>query len=64
MPRFTQLDKKAQANLVSFADPKLYNKFLIKPSKQVNVKLSVKEWDNILRIMATLGLKRAAKAPL
>ena len=62
MPRFTQLDKKAQANLVCFDDPKLYDKFLIKPSKQVNVKLIVKEWDNILRIMATLGLKKSSQS--
>lgn len=62
MPRFTQLDKKAQVNLVSFDDPKLYDKFLIKPSKQVNVKLIVKEWDNILRIMATLGLKKSSQS--
>ncbi|CAM4497722.1 MAG: Tn3 family transposase ISPsy30 [Legionella sp.] len=64
MPRFTQLDKKAQANLVSFDDPKLYDKFLIKPNKQVNVKLIVKEWDNILRIMATLGLKKSSQSAI
>ena len=46
----------------SFDDPKLYDKFLIKPSKQVNVKLIVKEWDNILRIMATLGLKKSSQS--
>ena len=62
MPRFTQLDKKARANLVSFDDPKLYNEFLIKPSRQANVKLIIKEWDNILRIMATLGLKKSSQS--
>lgn len=64
MPRFTQLDKKSQTNLVSLDDPKLYDDFLIKPSKQVNTKLIVKEWDNILRIMATLGLKKSSQSAI
>ena len=62
MPRFTQLDKKAKTNLVSFDDPKLYEKLLIKPSKKVNVELIIREWDNILRIMATLGLKKSSQS--
>lgn len=62
MPRFTQLDKKSSTNLVSFDDPKLYEKLLIKPSKKVNVELIIKEWDNILRIMATLGLKKSSQS--
>ncbi|MCX7091624.1 MAG: Tn3 family transposase [Legionellales bacterium] len=63
MPRFTQLDKKAGNNLVSFDDPKNYNG-LVKPSKKVNVKLIIKEWDNILRIMATLGLKKSSQSTI
>jgi TnpA family transposase len=62
MPRFTKLDTKARNNLVSFDSPKLYEELLIKPSKQVNVKLIIKEWDNILRIMATLGLKKSSQS--
>ncbi|WP_133137982.1 Tn3 family transposase [Legionella rowbothamii] len=64
MPRFTQLDKKASSNLVSFDEPKLYEGMLIKPSKKVNVKLIIKEWDNILRIMATLGLKKSSQSTI
>ena len=64
MPRFTQLDKKASSNLVSFDDPKLYEGLLVKPSKKVNVQLIIKEWDNILRIMATLGLKKSSQSTI
>ena len=64
MPRFTQLDKKAGNNLVSFDDPKRYEGLLVKPSKKVNVRLIIKEWDNILRIMATLGLKKSSQSTI
>lgn len=64
MPRFTQLDKKAGSNLVSFDDPKRYEGLLVKPSKKVNVQLIIKEWDNILRIMATLGLKKSSQSTI
>ena len=37
---------------------------LIKPSKKGNVKLIIKEWDNILRIMATLGLKKSSQSTI
>ena len=64
MPRFTKLDNKANKHLVSFDDPnkKLYSKCLIKPNKQVNKKLILKENDNILRIFATLALKKNSQA--
>ena len=58
MPRFTQLDKKASRNLVCFGDLKKYETQVIKPSKIVDTKLIIKEWDNILRILVTLGLKK------
>lgn len=58
MPRFKQLDKKAQKNLVSFKDPKIYQKYIIKPNKRVNKELIKKEWDNILRIFVTLATKK------
>ncbi len=64
MPRFTKLDKKTATCLVSFDNPKSkkYSKFLIKPSKKVNKDLIIKEKDNILRILATLALKKNTQA--
>jgi TnpA family transposase len=58
MPRFTKLDKKAATNLVCFDDTEKYADYMIKPSSRVNKKLVFKEWDNMLRIYATLGLKK------
>jgi len=58
MPRFTQLDKKAKTNLVSFENFEEYEHYTVKPSKKVNTKLIIKEWDNILKILTTLGLKK------
>jgi TnpA family transposase len=57
MPRFTKLDQKARNNLVSFDDIGKYKKYIIKPCKQANKNLIIKETDNILRILATLALK-------
>lgn len=64
MPRFTKLNKKSNAHLVSFDDPKnkKYDKYLIKPSHKVNKELILKEKDNILRILATLALKKNTQA--
>lgn len=58
MPRFTKLDQKAHNNMVSFDDPGKYKRYIIKPSKQINRGLIIKEADNILRIVATLALKK------
>lgn len=57
MPRFTKLDQKVRNNMVSFDDPSKYTKYIIKPCKQINKNLIIKEADNILRILATLALK-------
>ena len=64
MPRLTKLDMKASKHLVSFNNPKdkKYDGFLIKPNKQVDKKLILKEQDNILRIFATLALKKNSQA--
>lgn len=64
MPRFTKLDKKVATCLVSFDDPKSkkYKNHLIKPSNKANKELILKERDNILRILATLALKKNTQA--
>ena len=64
MPRFTKLDKKASKHLVCFDEPMnaKYNNYHIKPSKQVNKDLIIKEWDNLLRIFGTLGCKKNTQA--
>jgi len=62
MPRFTKLDKKANSNMVSFDHPNKYKDYIVKPSKQVNKSLIIKESDNILRILATIALKENSQS--
>lgn len=64
MPRFTHLSDKADNNLVSFDNISEHNKHIIKPSKKVNKSLIIKEWDNILRILASLALKKTTQSQI
>ena len=64
MPRFTQLNMKAEKNLVAFDKPSEYDKLMIKPSSQVNQQLIIDEWDNILRILASLALKETSQSTI
>ena len=64
MPRFTQLNMKAEKNLVAFNKPSEYSELLIKPSSQVNKQLIIDEWDNILRILASLALKETSQSTI
>lgn len=63
MPRFTHLNDKADNNLVSFENISEHDKHIIKPSKKVNKSLIIKEWDNVLRILASLALKKNDSKP-
>ena len=58
MPRFTKLDQKARNNLVCFGNPSKYKNCVIKPANQANENLILKESDNVLRVFATLALKK------
>lgn len=63
MPRFTRLPEKAQQNLVSFQNPSEWENHLINPKHKVNENLITKEWnDNVLRILASLGMKETTQA--
>jgi TnpA family transposase len=64
MPRFTQLWDKSDHNLVCFDDVGNYAKHIIKPSKMVNKALIIKEWDNVLRIVASLALKKTTQSQI
>jgi TnpA family transposase len=62
MPRFTSLPKKAQSLLVSFQEPEEFSDYLIKPSSKINEALIIREWDNVLRILASLAMKETSQA--
>ena len=65
MPRLTNINEKANKNLVAFDNLQNYKDFLIKPSEIANKKDIIrKEWDNLLRIFATLMLKENNQANL
>lgn len=64
MPRLTQLRDKSDNNLVCFDEVKHYVRHIIKPSKQVNKSLIIKEWDNVLRILASLALKKTTQSQI
>lgn len=64
MPRFTQINTKADKNLIAFGDLSKYQHHLIKPSKQVDKQLIIDEWDNILRILASLAKKQTSQSTI
>ena len=64
MPRFTNIRKKADSNLVTFDKIDDYTDLIIKPSKQINKSLIIKEWDNILRILVSLALKKTTQSQI
>jgi len=64
MPRLTQLRDKSDKHLVCFDEVELYGRPIIKPSKKVNKTLIIKEWDNVLRILASLALKKTTQSQI
>ena len=64
MPRFTHLPEKANENLVSFQNPDKWKNNIIKPKHKVNEALIKKEWDNILRILASLAMKETTQSTI
>ena len=64
MPRFTQIDKKAGDSLVCFGNLSNYENYVIKPVKRVDKSLLIKEWDNCLRIFASLALKKTTQSQI
>lgn len=64
MLRFTQLQDKSDHNLVCFDEIDNYKRGVIKPSKKVNKALIIKEWGNILRILASLALKKTTQSQI
>ena len=63
-PRHKDLRKRT-ASLTSFKQPSSYAEdLLIKPSSKVDVDLIIREWPNILRIMASLAQKDTTQATI
>lgn len=62
-PRIKKLWKQ---NIYSFSTKKLYEKlgYVILPSRTININLIKRHWDDILRFMATIKLKRISASLL
>jgi TnpA family transposase len=61
-PRLTSINEKAEKNLAKFSNLDKYKNFLIKPSIQVDQEAIKVEWDNVLRILASLALKETSQS--
>ena len=64
MPRFTDLGSKADTKLVCFGNVSDYEHHIIKPSIQSDKKHIIKEWDNVLRILASLAMKKTTQSQI
>jgi TnpA family transposase len=64
MPRFTQLEEKTANNLVCFGNVLDFKKYIIHPSKKVSQSMMIKEWDSVLRILASLALKKTTQSQI
>ena len=64
-PRLKDTKKRAK-HLVGFRYPKTYEKqgILIKPTRKVKQKGVIEEWDNVLRILVSLGLKTTTQSTI
>jgi TnpA family transposase len=64
MPRFTKLGSRYDNNLVCFDDPEDYADDIIKPSTKVKKTELIQEWDNVLRILVSLALKKTTQSQI
>ncbi|MBF0299969.1 MAG: Tn3 family transposase, partial [Oligoflexia bacterium] len=60
-PRYKKINNKERL-ISGFKSPKDYKNFLINPTKKINEKIIIEEWDNIQRIIASLSLKTTTQS--
>ncbi len=60
-PRFKNLPKKVRTSLSGFRLPREYGELLLAPMHKLNTALIEAEWDNLLRIFASLALKTTSQ---
>ena len=64
MPRFTNLTDKSDTKLVGFRNLDDYSHHIIKASKKANKALIISEWDKVLRVLASIALKKTTQASI
>lgn len=60
-PRYKNLPRKLNTSLGGFQHPRQYGDALLAPIRKINTELIVAEWDNLLRIFASLALKTTSQ---
>lgn len=56
-PRYRRIQEKIRTSLCGFQHPKQYAELLLRPARKLNPELIISEWDNLLRIFASLARK-------
>jgi TnpA family transposase len=56
-PRYRNIQEKVRTGLYGFQHPRHYADLMLRPIRKLNTELIVAEWDNLLRIFASLALK-------
>ncbi len=56
-PRYRRIQEKIRTSLCGVQHPKQYAELLLRPARRLNTELIISEWDNLLRIFASLALK-------
>ncbi len=62
-PRYKAIKSKDN-RLAAFDDLSSYKNFIIKPHHKINVDLIQNEWDNIVRIFVSLGLRKLTQSTI
>lgn len=61
-PRYKDIYDTVQTSLYGFKHPSQYEDVLIKPVRKININLIMEEWENIQRIILSLGLKTTTQS--
>jgi TnpA family transposase len=56
-PRYRRIQEKIRTGLCGFQHLKQYAELLLRPARKLNPELIISEWDNLLRIFASLAQK-------
>ncbi len=56
-PRYRRIQEKIRTRLCGLQHPMQYAKLLVQPARRLNPELIISEWNNLLRIFASLVLK-------
>lgn len=61
-PRYKDIYDTVRTSLYGFKHPSHYGDVLIKPVRKINTNLIMEEWENIQRIVVSLGLKTTTQS--